>query len=62
MGAKFEHYGVMMQTRPAVVKLNKPISVGFSILDKSKAHFQKMPNFGKFKAKSVNKKEISKNC
>ena len=37
--AKFEKYGVLMQNKPSVLKMDKCIAVGHSILCKSKAHF-----------------------
>ena len=42
ISAKFERYGVLMQNKPSSVFMNKCIAVGFSILCKSKAHFQKL--------------------
>ena len=45
VNAKFERYGVLMQNRLAVVKMDEAISVGWSILCKSKTHFQEMYYF-----------------
>ena len=45
VNAKFEKYGVLMQNRLSVVKMDKPIAVGWSILCKSKTHFQEMYYF-----------------
>ena len=45
INAKFEKYGVLMTTKPAVLLMNKCVAVGFSILCKSKAHFQSMYYF-----------------
>ena len=42
IGAKWEKYGVLMTSRLATVTMNKAIACGWSILCKSKAHFQKM--------------------
>ena len=45
INAKFEKYGVFMQSRLSAVKMDKPIAVGWSILCKSKTHFQEMYYF-----------------
>ena len=42
VNAKFETYGVLMQSKLSVVKMDKSIAVGWSILCKSKTHFQQM--------------------
>lgn len=43
--AKFEKYGVLVTRKPAVLTMDKCVAVGFSILCKSKAHFQGMYYF-----------------
>ena len=45
VSAKFEKYGVLVTSKPAVLTMNKCVAVGFSILCKSKAHFQGMYYF-----------------
>ena len=45
VSAKFEKYGVFMQSKLSTVKMDKAIAVGFSILCKSKSHFQEMYYF-----------------
>ena len=45
VNAKWEKYGVFMQKKLSTVKMDKPIAVGWSILCKSKAHFQEMYYF-----------------
>ena len=42
VNAKFETYGVLMQSKLSVVKMDKSVAVGWSILCKSKTHFQQM--------------------
>ena len=42
---KFEKYGVLMTSKPTQLAMNKCVAVGFSILCKSKAHFQGMYYF-----------------
>ena len=42
IGAKFEKYGVLMRSRCSTVRMNKAHAVGWSILCKSKTHFQEM--------------------